>query len=293
MTSPWFKCYPDDFLGGLADLSTDEQAFYVQLVFRMYDAADAIYVDDKRIARWCNSNARKWNRVKEALIDAGKLTVLRDGGLINRRALREMIKNSDRVPEKVKDRLAKLSQMFEESLGKDSQKFGETSPENTKKTAPLKEARSQKPETKPNGFDGGVSPQPLKAKTRKVTKRGSRLSETWSPTPTDYAHASKRGLTPQEVNHEADQFRNHHLAKGTVSKDWAASWRTWCGNASKWKAERSANRGASGGAAGSTNSAFDLLDRLHAVSPGQDDPGSLQEDDAFTIDHEPMAAGWR
>jgi hypothetical protein len=146
MSYPWFKCYADDFLSGLADLSIDEQAFYVQLVFRMYDAADAIYVDDKRIARWCNSNARKWNRVKEALIDAGKLTILPDGGLINRRALREMIKNSDRVPQTVRGRLENLSQLFEQTLGKDFQKFRETSPEKPKKTEPSKEPRDQKPD---------------------------------------------------------------------------------------------------------------------------------------------------
>jgi hypothetical protein len=84
------------------------------------------------------------------------------------------------------------------------------------------------------------APTPPKAK--KVTKRGSRMSETWSPTPTDYAHASKSGLTPQEINHEADQFRDYHVAKGTVSKNWAASWRTWCRNTVKWKSERKQQR---------------------------------------------------
>lgn len=30
---------------------------------------------------------------------------------------------------------------------------------------------------------------------------------------------------------EAEKFRNHHMAKGTRFKDWAAAWRTWIGNA--------------------------------------------------------------
>lgn len=96
----------------------------------------------------------------------------------------------------------------------------------------------RKPDNKPtpNGVDARETRKPPKAK--KVTKRGSRIAETWAPTPVDYAHASKKGLTPQEINHEADQFRDYHIAKGTISKDWAASWRTWCRNAAKWKSER-------------------------------------------------------
>lgn len=134
---------------------------------------------------------------------------------------------------------------------------------------------------------------PPKAKTKRTPKRGSRISEAWAPTQMDYSHATKKGLTPQEINHEADQFRNYHLSKGTISKDWAASWRTWCGNAAKWKAERSANRRPNHGASESSNPAFNLLDRLHAAPQGGDDLGSVQGEDAFVIDHEPMAAGWR
>lgn len=93
-----------------------------------------------------------------------------------------------------------------------------------------------RPEPTPNGVNARETRKPPKAK--KVTKRGSRIAETWAPTPVDYAHASKKGLNPQEINHEADQFRDYHIAKGTISKDWAASWRTWCRNAVKWKSER-------------------------------------------------------
>lgn len=152
------------------------------------------------------------------------------------------------------------------------------------------------PDNKPTSNDvvcAQDAPTPPKAKTKRTPKRGSRISETWAPTQMDYAHATKKGLTPQEINHEADQFRNYHLSKGTVSKDWAASWRTWCGNAAKWKAERSANRRPNHGASESSNPAFNLLDRLHAAPQGGDELGSVQGEDAFVIDHEPMAAGWR
>ena len=85
-----------------------------------------------------------------------------------------------------------------------------------------------------------TQPEQPKPKTRK--KRRTRIKEGWSPTPVDYAYASKKGLSPQEINHEADQFCNHHTSKGTLSACWSASWRTWVGNRVKWNAERESKR---------------------------------------------------
>lgn len=87
-------------------------------------------------------------------------------------------------------------------------------------------------------------PEQPKPKSRK--KRRTRIEPGWSPSPVDYAHATKKGLSASEINHEADQFRNHHTAKQTLSGCWAASWRTWVGNAAKWKGERQSRRQGSG-----------------------------------------------
>ena len=61
-------------------------------------------------------------------------------------------------------------------------------------------------------------------------KRGSRLSENWEPDGKDIDHAEGRGFDAATIDRMAEAFRNHHIAKGTVSKCWNASWRTWCGN---------------------------------------------------------------
>lgn len=143
---PWFKCYPSDWLGGMRDMDPVAQAFYVQIIFRMYENADAIYADDRTIGRWCNSNARPWRKVRETLLHEGKLVELSDGGLINPRALREMVDQSKSrdVPPFIRERLVKLWDMFGERIGKHSRIFPETSTETPLKTRPLKEARSQK-----------------------------------------------------------------------------------------------------------------------------------------------------
>ena len=146
---PWFKCYPGDFLQGMRDMEPVTQAFYVQLIFRMYETADAIYADDRQIGRWCNSNARPWKKIRQQLIEQGRIVELSDGGLINPRALEGMVEQAGRekVPAFIRERLTKLSEMFRESFGKDSRKNCETSPEKPAKTKPLIEARSQKPDT--------------------------------------------------------------------------------------------------------------------------------------------------
>lgn len=119
-----------------------------------------------------------------------------------------------------------------------------------------------RPKPTTNVVDARDAQTPLKAKTKRTPKRGSRMSETWAPTQMDYAHATKAGLGPQEINHETDQFRDYHISKGTISKDWAASWRTWCRNAVKWKAQRkpSSNGHNPGAFIRGIEEAADLLD---------------------------------
>lgn len=128
---PWFKCYPGQFLKGIQDLSIDEQAFYIQLVMRMYDAGDGIHADGKTIARWCKSNERKWNRVKASLIEKNRIIELPDGVIVDERAIEEMYaycteeknkvskKFSQRLS-KLRTRLAKLSKNISETSGNSS-----------------------------------------------------------------------------------------------------------------------------------------------------------------------------
>lgn len=149
--NPWFKCYPSDFLDGLRDLDNDETMFYVHLVLRMYDLADAIRMDDKQIARMVGSNIRKWERVKASLIDKNKLWETPDGALINQRALKEMLnlvysKSSTNtpVPDKIAERLTNVSLMFGQSFAKDCRNI----PEKPFKNKGSK--RDQKPDIRQN-----------------------------------------------------------------------------------------------------------------------------------------------
>jgi uncharacterized protein YdaU (DUF1376 family) len=64
----------------------------------------------------------------------------------------------------------------------------------------------------------------------KPVKRKSAIRETWEPDERDRSYAKSRGMTDSEIAADAEKFRDHHLKKGSVFKDWNAAWRTWCQN---------------------------------------------------------------
>lgn len=69
-------------------------------------------------------------------------------------------------------------------------------------------------------------------------KRSCSLPDGWVPSDRNIEDAMKRGFSTEETNHEAEQFRNYHHAKGSTFKDWDAAWRTWLGNAKKFARSR-------------------------------------------------------
>lgn len=79
-------------------------------------------------------------------------------------------------------------------------------------------------------------------------RRSVPIPEAWTPSDRNIADADQRGFSQQEIDHEADRFRDYHLAKGSTFKDWDAAWRTWLGNAARFSGGRPAAFGAAGGA---------------------------------------------
>ncbi len=61
-------------------------------------------------------------------------------------------------------------------------------------------------------------------------RHGSALPEGWAPTEKDVEHAKGKGWDDSRIAEEAERFRAHHLAKGTLSKAWNQSWITWVAN---------------------------------------------------------------
>lgn len=65
---PWFKCFPADFLNGVADLAPNELAVYTICLMRMYDEGGDIPDDAERIAKRCNMRPTTCQKAIDALV---------------------------------------------------------------------------------------------------------------------------------------------------------------------------------------------------------------------------------
>lgn len=81
----------------------------------------------------------------------------------------------------------------------------------------------------PNGTSLG---SPNGAQPKAPKKRATQLPKGWTPNDGHRSRASQIGVG--DLDHQADQFRNHHEAKGSTMMDWDAAFRTWLGNIRKF-----------------------------------------------------------
>lgn len=150
---PFFKCYPEAFLGGLAGLSAPQMGYYTFCVMWIYNEGDAVYLTPAELGRYCRGNKASADRIVAELIAAEKLIKLPDGGLINERALFEMIAQvatpSRKIPRVVKARIGYLFGQYERAASHDvSDKLSESYRkviENLSKTSAKNSIKSKAP----------------------------------------------------------------------------------------------------------------------------------------------------
>jgi hypothetical protein len=82
-----------------------------------------------------------------------------------------------------------------------------------------------------------LEPEELYLAKESKPKRSRQLPEDWSPA--DGVLESFADKYPGlDFHDEVEAFRNHHLAKGSVMKDWDAAFRTWLRNAKRWNSPK-------------------------------------------------------
>jgi hypothetical protein len=225
----------------------------------------------------------------EALCETGKITI-EDGRIYQPRALKETKKAQENSEKQTKIAQARWS--------KSDAKDNENKPDSDAMALP----RECQPEPEPEpelevttakavvAHTAIEQPNPQRGKGKvRGAARGARLSESWTPTLKDYAFAAKHNLTREEINREADKFRNHWTAatgKGSVKLDGEAAWRNWLigdyGIVTKRAAAKPSVNGQNVGA-------FDrVVQRIHGALPGGEVTGhaDFDSDDAGAIDGE-------
>lgn len=133
MTRPWYRRFPDNFIAGTVGLTLEEKGAYSLVLDLMYVRGGPVPDEPRYIAGVCNCSVRKWNAIRQRLLDLGKLYVV-DGFLTNDRAEKEI-----------------------ENALKDAQERAENGAKGGNKTAENR--------TKPNKFNGKrpASVQPTRA----------------------------------------------------------------------------------------------------------------------------------
>lgn len=101
-----------------------------------------------------------------------------------------------------------------------------------------------KPDTAMSAESSRTIKEPSDNKSRaKTPRRAVSLPDGWVPSDRNIDDARKRNFTDEEINEQAERFRDYHIARGTTFKDWDAGWRTWLGNVRRWNGAGSRNAG--------------------------------------------------
>ena len=85
MSDPWYRRFPDNFLGGINGMTLEEKGAYGVVIDMIYQRGGPIADEPRYIAGICNCSVRKWNAIRQRLLDLGKIYVI-DGCLMNERA---------------------------------------------------------------------------------------------------------------------------------------------------------------------------------------------------------------
>lgn len=86
---------------------------------------------------------------------------------------------------------------------------------------------------------------------RKAPAKACQMPDGWVPSERNIQDAIDRNFSKQEIDNEADRFRDYCQANGKAYKNWDAGWRTWLGNARKFS-----RGGSTGGNTGVDETAF-------------------------------------
>lgn len=85
----WYKRDPDAALTGMMGLTLEERGAYNTILDLIYSQAGALPDDSRFISGWLRVDVRVWKRLRQRLIDLGKLYIL-EGTIRNSRADREV-----------------------------------------------------------------------------------------------------------------------------------------------------------------------------------------------------------
>lgn len=219
-SAPYMQFYVGDYIKKTLHLSTEENGAYLLLLFAMWQGDASLPNDATKLARIARVSPKRWAKVWPEI--AGFFTV--DGDVIYQ----------DRLTKELQKVLSiSRERKTAGSLGGKAKALKD----NVVRLAIATDLpwHSQISEPEP---DKKEEKEEAIASSKKPAKRRPEieLPPDWVPSERNIQDAQARNFTASEIDHEADKFRNHHLARGNRYRDWDRAWLTWLGNTSEFRA---------------------------------------------------------
>lgn len=125
----FIKFHLGDWCGGTQGMSLEHEGAYLRFLVRLYQRGKPLPDDDRFMSTAMGLSLRIWRRVKEVLVEAGKI-IIRAGSLTNSRFEKERARRAEEIKKKAEaahNRHAreKVSGKFAPSLAETSTKLSE------------------------------------------------------------------------------------------------------------------------------------------------------------------------
>jgi uncharacterized protein YdaU (DUF1376 family) len=219
---PKFPLWTDAYLGDTHHLTTIEHGAYLLLLITMWRSKTRMLPDDDRqLANFTHLKLKQWQRIRPRLIGFFKVenSMLSNGKLLDEyEAVRQhSIKQSNAGKASALKRLNRGSTTVQPTPQPNSTPSPSPSPNPTI--------------VEPKGSTSLSPPKP--AETKKPRRKPHTAIPDNFPTLSDmdgavtYWGTIARFDLSDQVQREADQFRDHHLKCGSTMANWDAAWRTW------------------------------------------------------------------
>jgi uncharacterized protein YdaU (DUF1376 family) len=239
----WMPLYIGDYLSDTMHLSRDEHGAYMLLLMAYWRNGGPLADDDSRLRHVCKASTKEWAKLRPVL---APFFTIADGLWTQKRAQEEL----DAAAANVERQAARTRAATEAKAAKhrNGQRNDERNdkPNSNVTTSPLPLPSPVVTPSYPSGTPSPAEPtlglpvlpegfepdhrSPVEGAVKRA-KRAIPLPDDWE-LPNDWREfgaRSRRQQGMQEINldAEAQRFKYHHLAKGSVFKNWKAAWRNW------------------------------------------------------------------
>jgi uncharacterized protein YdaU (DUF1376 family) len=205
---PYYKAYPRDFLEGTIGMSFELKGAYRLVLDLIYMQGGRLPDDARYISGLLGCSTRAWNKYRDDLIAAGKLTS-EDGVISNFRARKEL------------ESLAKVQ---------DRQRENASGP---RKNKGLEKPRLNHTEPEPDSIETDVSIHPRSPPEKPKLEPKARLPADWALSDAGWAYARSMQIPDEVIRDEARGFhaywsdrRDRDASKS--ARGWEATWENRC-----------------------------------------------------------------